>query len=54
MHRPRQRVFRKVALHKGPLLESVSLTLVFGFLRWKPIADTARRTRGDGFEASSR
>ncbi len=46
--------FRKVALYKGPLLESVLLTLLFGFLHWKPIADAARRTRGDEFEASPR
>lgn len=35
--------FRKVALHKGPLLDSVLLTLLFGFLHWKPMADAARR-----------
>lgn len=36
---------RKVSLHKGPLLDSVLLTLLFGFLHWKPMADAARRTR---------
>lgn len=35
--------FRKVALHKGPLLDSVVLTLLFGFLHWKPMADAVRR-----------
>lgn len=35
--------FKKVALHKGPLLDSVLLTLLFGFLHWKPMADAARR-----------
>ena len=34
--------FKKVALYKGPLLGSVLLTLLFGFLHWKPLADTAR------------
>jgi uncharacterized protein YhhL (DUF1145 family) len=37
--------FNKVALHKGPLFDSVLLTLLFGFLHWKPMADTARQAR---------
>jgi len=37
--------FRKVSLHKGPLLDSVLLTLLFGFLHWKPLADAARQAR---------
>lgn len=37
--------FRKVALHKGPLFDSVLLTLLFGFLHWKPMADAATRAR---------
>lgn len=37
--------FRKVALHKGPLFDSVLLTLLFGFLHWKPLADAARQAR---------
>ncbi|MFC4518865.1 hypothetical protein [Cupriavidus pinatubonensis] len=37
--------FKKVALHKGPLFDSVLLTLLFGFLHWKPMADAARRPR---------
>lgn len=37
--------FRKVALHKGPLFDSVLLTLLFGVLHWKPMADAARRVR---------
>jgi len=37
--------FRKVALHKGPLFDSVLLTLLFGFLHWKPMADAARNAR---------
>ncbi|NMV42001.1 DUF1145 domain-containing protein [Ralstonia insidiosa] len=34
--------FRQVALHKGPLFDSVLLTLLFGVLHWKPTADAAR------------
>lgn len=34
--------FKKVALYKGPLLGSVLLTLLFGFLHWKPMADAVR------------
>ncbi|WP_092974517.1 DUF1145 domain-containing protein [Ralstonia sp. NFACC01] len=37
--------FRKVSLHKGPLLDSVLLTLLFGFLHWKPLTDAARQAR---------
>jgi uncharacterized protein YhhL (DUF1145 family) len=37
--------FKKVALHRGPLFDSVLLTLLFGFLHWKPMADAASRTR---------
>lgn len=37
--------FKKVALHKGPLFDSVLLTLLFGFLHWKPMADAAQRAR---------
>ncbi len=37
--------FKKVALHKGPLFDSVLLTLLFGFLHWKPMSDAARRVR---------
>lgn len=29
----------KVALYKGPFAVSVLLTLLFGFLHWKPLAD---------------
>lgn len=36
-------VFRsKVALYKGPMAVSVLLTLLFGFLHWKPLADARR------------
>lgn len=36
--------WRAVRLHPGPVLDSVVLTLLFGFLHWKPLADRARRT----------
>jgi hypothetical protein len=38
-----------VRLYRGPLAISVALTLLFGLLHWKPLADEkareARRTR---------
>ena len=37
--------FSKVKLYKGPLVVSVLLTLLFGFLHWKPLADAAARGR---------
>jgi uncharacterized protein YhhL (DUF1145 family) len=37
-------VFRKqVALYPGPFAVSALLTLLFGFLHWKPLADRAAR-----------
>jgi hypothetical protein len=33
---------RQVALYRGPMLVSVLLTLLFGFLHWKPLADARR------------
>lgn len=36
--------FGKVKLYKGPVAVSVLLTLLFGFLHWKPLADAAART----------
>jgi hypothetical protein len=36
--------FRKqIALYKGPFAVSAGLTLLFGFLHWKPLADRAAR-----------
>lgn len=32
----------KIKLHPGPLLDSLVLTLLFGFLHWKPLADAKR------------
>ncbi|HIV70371.1 MAG TPA: DUF1145 domain-containing protein [Candidatus Aquabacterium excrementipullorum] len=37
--------FGKVKLYKGPVAVSVLLTLLFGFLHWKPLADAAARGR---------
>jgi hypothetical protein len=40
-------VFKLVRLYRGPLLVSVLLTLLFGVLHWKPLADAqAAATRG--------
>ncbi len=30
---------RQIGLYKGPMAVSVCLTLLFGFLHWKPLAD---------------
>jgi len=35
-------VFKHVRLYPGPLAVSVLLTLLFGLLHWKPLADAAR------------
>ena len=35
-------MFKHVRLYKGPLAVSVLLTLLFGLLHWKPLADAAR------------
>ena len=35
-------VFKHVRLYTGPLAVSVLLTLLFGLLHWKPLADAAR------------
>jgi len=34
-------VFKHVRLYTGPLAMSVLLTLLFGLLHWKPLADAA-------------
>jgi hypothetical protein len=31
-------VFRSVKRYNGPLIDSVALTLLFGFLHWKPLS----------------
>ena len=39
-------VYRHVRLYRGPLAISILLTLLFGLLHWKPLAD-ARARGGD-------
>jgi len=36
--------FNGVKRHPGPLVDSVALTLLFGFLHWKPLFATGDRT----------
>lgn len=36
-------MFKHVRLYKGPLATSVLLTLLFGLLHWKPLADRQRK-----------
>ena len=36
-------MFRHVRLYKGPLAVSIILTLLFGLLHWKPLADARAR-----------
>jgi len=38
-------VFKHVRLYRGPLAASVVLTLLFGLLHWKPLADQAARDK---------
>ena len=37
--------FKYVRLYRGPLAVSVALTLLFGLLHWKPLADAQARAR---------
>jgi hypothetical protein len=34
---------KQIRLHQGPLVDSIALTLLFGFVHWKPLADKAAR-----------
>jgi hypothetical protein len=36
-------MFRHVRLYKGPVAVSILLTLLFGLLHWKPLADARAR-----------
>lgn len=36
-------MFKTIRTYKGPLLASVVLTLLFGLLHWKPLADAQRQ-----------
>jgi hypothetical protein len=40
--------FRHVRRYRGPLAVSVLLTLLFGLLHWKPLADAAAAHRSGG------
>jgi hypothetical protein len=41
-------VFQKqIRLYQGPLVDSIGLTLLFGFMHWKPLADKAKRESGN-------
>mgnify|MGYP003471276170 FL=1 len=34
---------KQIRLYQGPLMDSIGLTLLFGFVHWKPLADKAAR-----------
>lgn len=38
-------MFKHVRLYKGPLAVSVVLTLLFGLLHWKPLADEKAKSQ---------
>jgi len=40
-------MFKAVRLYRGPLAISIVLTLLFGLLHWKPLADAHRRGARD-------
>jgi len=39
-------MFKQVRLYRGPLAVSMLLTLLFGLLHWKPLADEQKRAAG--------
>ncbi len=39
-------MFKQVRLYRGPLAVSMLLTLLFGLLHWKPLADEQKRAEG--------
>jgi hypothetical protein len=39
-------MFKQVRLYHGPLAVSMLLTLLFGLLHWKPLADAQKRAAG--------
>jgi len=39
--------FKHVRLYRGPLITSVVLTLLFGLMHWKPLADAQARAKTD-------
>lgn len=38
-------MFKQVRLYHGPLAVSMLLTLLFGLLKWKPLADAQKGCR---------
>ena len=34
---------KHIRLYQGPLVDSIALTMAFGFVHWKPLADKAAR-----------
>jgi len=34
---------KQIRLYNGPMIDSIGLTLLFGFVHWKPLADKAAR-----------
>lgn len=35
--------FKHISTHPGPLIDSIGLTLLFGFLHWMPLAKKAKQ-----------
>lgn len=46
-------MFRHVRRYRGPLAVSVLLTLLFGLLHWKPLADAHKRSLHTDARASA-
>ncbi len=40
--------FKHVRLYRGPLAVSILLAMLFGFLHWKPLADTRAKAQLKG------
>ena len=38
--------YRYLALYKGPLIDSVAMSLLFGLLHWQPLAQASKRSQG--------
>jgi hypothetical protein len=39
--------YRYLALYKGPLVDSVALSLLYGLLHWQPLAKASKRAAQD-------
>ncbi len=35
--------FKQISAYPGPLIDSIGLTLLFGFLHWKPLAKLVKQ-----------